>query len=182
MASAFTHAFTAFTIGKLLPGHSLGWKTLCLGMFCAAMPDLDVVSFKLGIPYEHMFGHRGITHSIAFAALTALVIKGIFYRKVAWTSHLGIFLLSFFFLSTVSHAVLDAMTTGGKGVAIYAPFDNSRHFLPWRFIKVSPIQMSDFFGEWGKRVLISEFKYVWIPCMTALILSIPFRYVFRNKS
>lgn len=175
MASAFTHAFASYTIGKLMPGYKIGVKTILLGMFCAAMPDLDVIAFKFGIPYSHVFGHRGITHSIFFSGIMAFLIKAIFYPNTKISSHKGIFLLCFFFLSTVSHAILDAMTTGGMGVAIFAPFDNARHFLPWRFIKVSPITISDFFGEWGKRVLISEFRYVWVPCIIALLLTIPFR-------
>jgi len=175
MASAFTHAFASYTIGKLMPGYRIGWKTILLGMFCAAMPDLDVLAFKFGIPYDHLFGHRGITHSIFFSAITAFVVKALFYPNTKMSSHTGVFLLCFFFLSTVSHAILDAMTTGGMGVAIFAPFDESRHFLPWRFIKVSPLSISQFFGEWGKRVLISEFTYVWIPSIIALLLTMPFR-------
>lgn len=181
MASAFTHAFTSYTIGKLMPGYKIGWKTILLGMFVAAMPDLDVISFKLGIAYGDVFGHRGITHSIAFSALTAFVVKAIFYPNTKLSSHKGIFLLCFFFLSTLSHAILDMMTTGGKGVALFAPFENGRHFLPWRFIQVSPIHISDFFGEWGKRVLISEFRYVWMPCIIALLLTIPFRSSGKKK-
>lgn len=175
MASAFTHAFTSYTLGKLMPGYRMGWKTILLGMACAALPDLDVISFKFGIPYDHLFGHRGFTHSIVFSGILAFFVKAVFYPNTKMTSTKGVYLLCFFFLATLSHAVLDAMTTGGKGVAIFAPFDNTRHFLPWRFIKVSPIQISDFFGEWGKRVITSEFRYVWLPCIIALLLTVPFR-------
>ncbi|MBK8609138.1 MAG: hypothetical protein IPL84_04125 [Chitinophagaceae bacterium] len=34
-----------------------------------------------------------------------------------------------FLLAAASHAILDAMTTGGLGVA-FSPFDNTRYFFP----------------------------------------------------
>ncbi len=53
----------------------------------------------------------------------------------------------------MSHGVLDAMTTGGEGVAFFAPFDNSRYFLPWREIKVSPIGAAKFLATGGYKLL-----------------------------
>jgi len=38
------------------------------------------------------------------------------------------------------------MTKGGLGVAFFSPFDNSRYFLPWRPIRVSPIAIHRFFS------------------------------------
>jgi inner membrane protein len=38
-----------------------------------------------------------------------------------------------------THGVLDAMTDGGKGVALLWPFSVQRFFLPWRPIPVAPI-------------------------------------------
>ena len=31
------------------------------------LPDLDVIGFFFGVRYDDMLGHRGITHSLAFA-------------------------------------------------------------------------------------------------------------------
>jgi hypothetical protein len=62
-----------------------------------------------------------------------------------------------------SHTLLDAMTSGGLGVAFFSPFSNERYFFPWRPIRVSPIGV-DFFGEAGVAVLRSELIWVWIPC------------------
>jgi inner membrane protein len=36
------------------------------------LPDIDVIAFSFGIPYEAMFGHRGFTHSFFFAALVGV--------------------------------------------------------------------------------------------------------------
>jgi inner membrane protein len=78
------------------------------------------------------------------------------------------------FMSTISHGVLDAMTTGGLGVAFLSPFSNERFFFEWRVIQVSPIGVSSFFSEWGVRVLSSELVYVWFPC--ALIAAVGFGF------
>lgn len=69
----------------------------------------------------------------------------------------------FLFLRAISHTLLDAMTSGGLGVAFFSPFSNERYFFPWRPIRVSPIGV-DFFGEAGVAVLRSEMIWVGLPC------------------
>lgn len=106
------------------------WGVLSLGVICAIVPDLDSVGFWFGIPYEHPLGHRGLSHSIVFAAFMSwcLVRFGFRDRSRGEQHRLGWFL----FLATASHGVLDAMTNGGLGVAFFAPFDNTRYFF--RFV------------------------------------------------
>jgi len=82
-------------------------------------------------------------------------------------------LLLVFFAVAVVHDVLDAMTDGGLGVAFFAPFENSRYFLPWRPIPVAPIGGLDvLFTRRGMGVLISEIGMVWMPgaLLTAVVL------------
>src|SRR5262249_59805525 len=76
-----------------------------------------------------------------------------------WTRFL---LFSYFFAVTTSHGILDAMTDGGLGIAFFAPFDDTRYFLPFRPIKVSPIGLS-FFSARGLDVIRSEFLWVCLP-------------------
>jgi inner membrane protein len=171
MASAFAHALLAVTIGKTFHSRYTSWKFWLLGISCSILPDADVIMFKLGIPYQHFLGHRGFSHSLVFALLTGIIIAFIFYRSIKLLSRDGLMLILFFFFCTASHALLDAMTTGGLGVAIFSPFDNSRYFLPWRPIKVSPIGIDAFFGEWGLRVLKSEFVWVALPCLLLIVLT-----------
>jgi inner membrane protein len=54
------------------------------------------------------------------------------------------------------------MTDGGLGIAFFAPFDNTRYFLPFRPIKVSPIGLS-FFSARGLDVIRSELLWVCLP-------------------
>ena len=70
------------------------------------------------------------------------------FRGPAGTAGAACLWLSLF-MATASHGVLDAMTDGGSGVAFLAPFDDTRYFLPWRPIPVSPIGVSRFFSGAG---------------------------------
>ncbi|GAA4279727.1 metal-dependent hydrolase [Gaetbulibacter aestuarii] len=146
-----------YTIAKVSQDKNL--KILVVAAVLSAMlPDIDVITFAFGIPYGSPFGHRGFTHSILFALLWALILMYFIGKD---QKRLWFFVI---FLSTVSHGILDAMTTGGRGVGFLIPFDLTRYFFPLRIIKVSPIGIINFFSEWGFQVVISELKYVFLPC------------------
>ncbi|MGZ8251998.1 MAG: metal-dependent hydrolase [Methylophilaceae bacterium] len=166
MPSAFAHAVvpiaTAFGLGKKYVNSRL----LILAVICTAMPDIDVIAFKFGIAYASQWGHRGFTHSIAFAVVVAL-IAACFSRT--FKSHpFTIWLMVFF--STVSHPLLDMLTNGGLGVALYWPFSNERVFFPYHPITVSPIGVGRFFTERGLAVLKSEFIWVVLPSIVWFFL------------
>ena len=55
----------------------------------------------------------------------------------------------------MSHPLLDAMTTGGLGVAWAWPWSAERAFLPWRPIPVAPIG-AGFLSERGLKVALTE--------------------------
>lgn len=152
-----------------------------LAVICSILPDADALGFKLGVPYESFWGHRGFTHSLLFALLLSLLIVLLFFRSYIvdnWRRWWG--LVIFFFLVTTSHALLDMLTTGGHGVAIFAPFDNSRYFFPWRPITVSPIGVTEFFGEWGIRVIKSEMLWVWFPLGLIALGAVAVRRIRRK--
>jgi len=162
VASAFTHAAAALALGTAFRRPGPPARFWVLGALCAALPDVDSIGFALGVPYDHVLGHRGLTHSIAFAALLAAGVVAVAFRGGEWRAARGRLWL-FFFLATASHGLIDAMTTGGLGVAFFAPFENGRYFLPWRPIVVSPISVRRFFTERGAAVLASELRWVWLP-------------------
>jgi inner membrane protein len=168
MASVFSHAIASVAIGKATFIKTTTWKFWLLGIFCAAIPDADVISFSFGIPYESMWGHRGITHSFFFAVLLAFMVNFIFYRNETMFSKHWRMLWLFFFLATASHPILDAMTSGGEGVAFFAPFHNERYFFPFRPITVSPIGVAKFFSAWGWKVIKTELIWVWVPSLVVM--------------
>jgi inner membrane protein len=167
MASIFGHAVASIAIGSGFSKVIKNAKFWLLGVFCAVIPDADVISFKFGIPYDSFFGHRGFTHSLVFALLLGIAVTYLFYKKTSRKKY--ILYVLFFTLATASHSILDAMTTGGLGVAFFSPFDTTRYFFPWRPIQVSPIGISNFFSEWGKRVILSELIWIGIPSLIFIL-------------
>ena len=162
MASVFGHSLAALALGKAFSKELRKPKLWILGILCSIAPDADVLGFKFGIAYKSFWGHRGFTHSFFFAILFGFLIAYLFYKN-----RRNIIAL-YFILCTASHSILDAMTTGGKGVAFFSPFENSRYFLPWRPIKVSPMSASKFFSEWGLDVIKSELLWIGVPFMLLL--------------
>lgn len=156
MPTIFTHPAVVLTRWWF---PSLPRRAVVAAAIGAILPDADVAAFALGIPYEHPLGHRGFTHSIAFALLYA-GLAALILRVRAFP---------FLFLCTVSHTLLDAMTDGGLGVALFSPFSNERYFFPWTPIRVSPIG-AGFFSPRGLETLASELVWVWVPCVTLGLL------------
>jgi inner membrane protein len=162
MPSVFSHAIAAVAIGSVAVGGPSRVALWTLGAMCAVAPDVDAISVFLGVPYRHMLGHRGLTHSIFFAAVLASAVTAV-VRRASPASRSAPRLWVFFFVATASHGFLDAMTNGGLGVAFFAPFSDTRYFLPWRPILVSPMSIHAFFGYRGVRVMWSEIGWVWLP-------------------
>ncbi|NMM50878.1 metal-dependent hydrolase [Marinigracilibium pacificum] len=181
MASLFGHAFAALSTGSILPSKVNLWKLIALGMICSIIPDADVIAFKFGIPYESIWGHRGFTHSFLFAFMLSLILTVLFYKNYLFTGS-GIIILFYLFISTSSHLILDALTTGGLGVAAFFPFDNNRYFLPWRPIKVSPIGLGNFFTSRGLAVIKSELLWVGVPGVLFIGFSYVLKRIFASKS
>jgi len=168
MASVFGHSIVGVTLVKLFASKH-NKLLLLFAVISTLLPDIDVIAFNFSIPYSHPLGHHGFTHSILFAFIWALLLMYFHGKKdrLTW--------FSVIFFSTISHGVLDAMTSGGKGVGFLIPFNNERFFFPFRDIKVSPIGIKKFFSEWGLQVIISEIKYILIPCLLILLVRLVFQ-------
>lgn len=160
MATPISHAVAALSIGSCFYRVQIPKRVWIAGALCSVVPDLDAIGFRFGVHYGDFLGHRGFTHSLAFAALLAGTMTVVF-RNVAGITRASLFL--YFFIATASHGLLDAMTNGGLGVAFFSPFDNQRYFLPWRPIRVSPIAISRFFSLRAMGILKTELVWIWLP-------------------
>ncbi|MES2703289.1 MAG: metal-dependent hydrolase [Bacteroidota bacterium] len=158
-------------LGKLFPADVSTRRFFVIGSICGAVPDFDVIGMWAGIPYESVFGHRGFSHSILFAALLAFLVMAAAFSSEQIRSKRFWAMWSYFFVATVSHPILDAMTTGGLGVAFFSPFSNARYFFPYRPIRVSPIGIGAFISARGLSVLRSELVYIWIPSLLVVLLA-----------
>jgi inner membrane protein len=125
----------------------------------AMLPDLDVLAFRLGIPYGARFGHRGFSHSLCCALLTSLVVAWLCFE---WFGESWWSLWGFFFPVMASHGILDAFTNGGMGIAFFAPFDNRRYFFAWRPVQVAVIG-GPILHPWNVRAFFSEIVWIWLP-------------------
>ncbi|MGG6343468.1 metal-dependent hydrolase [Stenotrophomonas indicatrix] len=75
---------------------------------------------------------------------------------------------TFVFVCAASHPLLDALTSGGLGVALAWPWSEHRFFAPWRPIRVSPFA-PQFFSARGLATLLSELRWVWLPLAGAVV-------------
>ena len=162
MPTVFSHAIAGAALGTLFRLPARPPRLWVAAALCAVLPDADVIGLAFGVPRGHPLGHRGITHSLAFAAALAALVVALGFRGPRWKEWRGTLWL-LLFLATASHGVLDAMTNGGSGIAFLAPFDDTRYFFPWRPIPVSPISLDRFLSERGLRVLQGELFWVWLP-------------------
>jgi len=130
------------------------WSPVAAAVFWSGLsllPDVDVIGFRLGVRYADPWGHRGATHSFAFALAVATIVW-----IVAKAARLPAGRTALVALAVVaSHALLDTMTDGGLGCALLYPFSNARFFAPWRPIPVAPIGPAFLSGR-GLRIAIIE--------------------------
>ena len=166
MPTIMSHLAVPLALKLGLRQSEIPGKLLLLAMFCAILPDFDVLAFKFGIAYESPWGHRGFSHSFFFAALVGVFASAFSYGLRCRP----MLVFSVIFLSTASHALLDAATNGGLGCALFWPFTDQRYFLPWTPIAVSPIGIKNFLSDRGAVVLLSEFYWVWLPAMASSLM------------
>ena len=135
---------------RVLAGSMVAFTALSLA------PDLDVIAFRFGIPYSAPWGHRGAAHSI-FVAITLATIAAFATRlapdqidgqkrKKLWVLCAAV---------AISHGLLDTLTDGGLGVALFWPLSNARYFAPWTPIPVAPIG-ARMLSSRGLKVIMTE--------------------------
>jgi inner membrane protein len=176
MPSIISHAAVAVAADAAFAPRGIPFHFWSFSIICSIISDLDGIGFLFGIPYNHIFGHRGFFHSPFFGLLLSVFLVSVFFHSLETFSKQWFFYILFFFLLSSSHGILDAFTNGGLGIALLSPFDNARYFFPWRPIKVSPIAIEPFFSRWGLAVIKSELLWVWLPSFLMVVIA----YIFRR--
>ncbi|MBN5092819.1 metal-dependent hydrolase [Stenotrophomonas maltophilia] len=190
MPSIITHAAVPLALWCAADRGRIPPRLLAAGVIASMLPDADVLAFALHIPYADAFGHRGASHSLLFACVLAMVAAlalGV-GRGRPWSApHSSgsrrpwsapttqaatltstVQAAVFVFVCAASHPLLDAMTSGGLGVALAWPWSDHRFFAPWRPIRVSPFA-PQFFSARGLATLLSELRWVWLPLAGAVV-------------
>ncbi len=143
--ASLLHVAVGVAAGRLWAGRP-SWRAALAWSALSMLPDADVLAFVVGIPYAAPFGHRGASHSLAFALACGLAV-GLVGRR----ARLGALVAAV----VASHPLLDALTDGGLGVALLWPLSDQRVFAPWRPIPVAPIG-AGFLSVRGLRVALAE--------------------------
>ncbi|MEL7188452.1 MAG: metal-dependent hydrolase [Pseudomonadota bacterium] len=173
MTSTVTHAIVPLAVAVALGRGRISPKLAVAGAVMAIVPDLDVIGFRFGIEYGDDWGHRGASHSFVVALACAGAISLIWREAKSVTGFL------FLALSTASNGLLDAVTNGGLGVALLWPLDNARIFAPYTPVRVSPIGLG-FFSQSGLATLLSELRWVWLPCLVMALAGWSVRRAARS--
>ncbi|MGE0711371.1 MAG: metal-dependent hydrolase [Planctomycetota bacterium] len=185
MPTVFTHALVGWGLARALRGRDepleLHRPREQLAAGLAAAPDLDVIGFALGVRYQDLLGHRGLSHSLLCGAALGLLgwaalsgrettpagpVMGAAPRPAPATGPPGWLVLAALCLAACSHGLLDMLTDGGLGIALFAPFSAERLFFPVQPIPVSPIGAVGFLAH-GLPVLLWEVALLW-PAVGAL--------------
>lgn len=123
MPTPISHAAVGYAIGAWSPRDiPASTRRVCLAAAaCAALPDIDVIGFA---------PHRGITHSLTFAVVAAMVATVVLFPE-ARTRRTRLQLMLTLGIALLSHGVLDALTTYSLGIEFFAPFSQERFRFPW---------------------------------------------------
>ena len=159
MPSAFGHAAVALALAPVVLGTGAPRRLLVSGVLSAMIPDLDIFLGE----------HRGFTHSLGAAALLAGALVWVGLPRGSPFSRRRAF--AYLFLAAASHGLLDTLTDGGAGVALFAPFDWARYAAPFRPIAVSPLSVERFFSARGLAILASELVWLGIPCALLVLFA-----------
>jgi inner membrane protein len=154
MATMYSHAIVGVGMARLYTGRPMPWAYWGLAAVLPLIPDVDVFSMAA---YGSSLGHRGVSHSLVFAAVVGLAAATATFRtfRVPWWS-----LAVLFFTIVASHGVLDALTRGGEGIPLFWP-------LPGRYGDYGPLPLSDIAFDlpnpWRSRAIRMEMLWVWLP-------------------
>jgi len=166
MPTVMTHAVVGLGVGAVLARpRTMPRRFWVLSAGLAMLPDIDVVTFWFGVPHPSLWSHRGFSHSLCAAFLIAALaaIAGRRWPMPWWRLTLT------FGLVMASHGLLDALTDGGNGIALLAPFDPTRYFFAWRPLEITPIGLG-FFSARGWRTFETELGRVWLPTIAIVAL------------
>lgn len=80
MPSLISHAAVAVAAGVAVAPRDVPSQFWALPILCSILPDADVIGLSFGIPYHHLFGHRGFLHSPFFGLVLSIFVVAIFFR------------------------------------------------------------------------------------------------------
>ena len=120
-------------VGEAVLGRKLGNRAILWGAIGGTIPDLDVLSGPFMSELGELIFHRGISHSLLFSVLFAILLGWLIHRfnkttslvtRKEWQMML--------FLAFFTHVILDCFTV--YGTQVFAPFSDYR--VSWGTVAV----------------------------------------------
>lgn len=145
-------------------------RVMVAAALCGCLPDLDVVTYALEIRANEPLGHRGLFHSLLAALVLAGVATFVVGRKLERRGPELRRVFLFLLFSAASHGLLDAVTQGEVGVALFAPFSAVRLASPWKLLPACPVGLAEYLGYFGFLTLANEVLYAVAPVALAVSL------------
>lgn len=133
MSTFIGHALAATVVASTSRGRSAPrryWVVTGLAIVAALLPDVDVFLRT----QSGFVAHRGLTHSLLFAAISAAVLTAMarFLVEVATAR-----LFAVMFLACLSHLLLDFLMGAGPPIRPFAPFDDRGFLAPARLLPIA---------------------------------------------
>jgi inner membrane protein len=160
MCTIYTHAVVGLGLARLYAKGRMPWLYWGLAALLPVLPDLDTLSLAA---YGSPWGHRGVTHSLAFALWVGALAASLTFRY---------FQVSFWSLSALcfaliaSHGLLDALTRGGMPIPFFWPLEGRQG--NWGPIPVADLGFA-LPDPRRSRALRAELFWVWVPTAVVVI-------------
>jgi inner membrane protein len=156
--AGFAHVAVGLVSGRLVAESSRVRPVVAVAgpLLLALLPDIDTFWCALGVPDVGLGGHRGITHTPAFA-----LAVGVACGLTAWLFRWGRSPWRVALVAAVvvlSHCALDALAQEGRGIMALWPFSTERQHFPWRPIPDAPAGLA-FFSRKGMVGFFIELIY-----------------------
>lgn len=116
---SLTQIVLGAAVGEAVLGRKIGNKAILYGAIAGTIPDLDVLAAFFTDTVTALEIHRGFTHSIFFSIVFAPILA---YLVTRYETYKDLKKWSlFFFLTLVTHPILDGFTTWGT--QLFWPLD-----------------------------------------------------------
>lgn len=195
MCSAITHAVLGVAVARVGTGAAMPLRFWVAAAVLSVAPDIDGLRHTFGAGWDAgMWGHRGVTHSLVSAMLTAAVATVVLFprwldagaqERVAtsgrWSSPIPKWQVWLILAAAMaSHGLTDMLTNGGAGVAEFAPLSVHRYKWAFQPVEVSPMSVGRFIGARGLSILWNELRWVLLPAGAVVALVEAARRVARR--
>lgn len=109
---SLTQIVLGAAVGEAVAGKKMGAKAALWGAVAGTLPDLDVFFTPFFDPLDAALVHRGFSHSLLFAVLTAPLLGWIFHKLYKGRYERKVW-IRLWFLGIVTHPLLDIFTNYG---------------------------------------------------------------------